>query len=73
MGLALGSILASWTSTGAPAIGDAAVVLFAIASWYLLTTIQLWRAYRLVRQSNQLATTDGTNESAVANRHPSIR
>lgn len=52
--LAFGAILASCTSSDIPTIGDAALVLFAIASWYLVTTIQLWRAYLLVKRISQL-------------------
>jgi hypothetical protein len=52
--LAFGAILASRTSSDIPTIGDAAVVLFVIASWYLATTIQLWRTYLLVKRISQL-------------------
>lgn len=71
--LALGAILASWTSSDISLIGDAVFVLFAIASWYLVTTAQLWRAYLLVRRVNELRKTDGISESAVTSRHSSIR
>jgi hypothetical protein len=54
--LAFGAILASCTSSDIPTIGDAALVLFAIASWYLVTTIQLWRTYLLVKRVSQLRT-----------------
>jgi hypothetical protein len=52
--LAFGAILASCTSSEVPTMGDAALVLFAIASWYLGTTIQLWRTHLLVKRINQL-------------------
>jgi hypothetical protein len=52
--LAFGAILASCTSSDIPTIGDAALVLFAIASWYLVTTIQLWRTHLLVKRISQL-------------------
>jgi len=52
--LAFGAILASFTSSDVPIIGDAALVLFVIASWYLVTTIQLWRTYLLVKRVSQL-------------------
>jgi hypothetical protein len=52
--LAFGAILASWASSDIPTIGDAALVLFAIASWYLVTTIQLWRTHLLVKRISQL-------------------
>jgi hypothetical protein len=52
--LAFGAILASFTSSDIPIIGDAALVLFAIASWYLVTTIQLWRTHLLVKRVSQL-------------------
>ena len=52
--LAFGAILASFTSSDIPIIGDAALVLFAIASWYLATTIQLWRTHLLVKRISQL-------------------
>ena len=52
--LAFGAILASCTSSDIPTIGDAALVLFAIASWYLVTTIQLWRTYLLIKRISQL-------------------
>jgi hypothetical protein len=71
--LASGSTLASRTFAGTPVIGDAAVILFAVASWYAVTTMQLWRAYRLVKRSNPIATMAEASGSAVANRHPSIR
>ena len=51
--LAFGAILASWTSSDIPTIGDAALVLFAIASWNLVTTIQLWRVHLLVKRIGQ--------------------
>ena len=54
--LAFGASLASRTSSDVPIIGDAALVLFAIASWYLVTTIQLWRTYLLVKRVSQLRT-----------------
>jgi hypothetical protein len=54
--LAFGAILASCASSDIPIIGDAALVLFAIASWYLATTIQLWRTYLLVKRVSQLRT-----------------
>ena len=54
--LAFGAILASFTSSDIPIIGDAALVLFAIASWYFVTTIQLWRTYLLVKRVSQLRT-----------------
>jgi hypothetical protein len=52
--LAFGAILASFTSSDIPIIGDAALVLFVIASWYLVTTIQLWRTHLLVKRISQL-------------------
>ena len=52
--LAFGTILASYTSSDIPIIGDAALVLFAMASWYLVTTIQLWRTHLLVKRISQL-------------------
>ena len=52
--LAFGAILTSFTSSDIPIIGDAALVLFAIASWYLVTTIQLWRTHLLVKRVSQL-------------------
>jgi hypothetical protein len=52
--LAFGAILASCTSSDIPIFGDAALVLFAIASWYLVTTIQLWRTHLLVKRVSQL-------------------
>jgi hypothetical protein len=52
--LAFGAILASCTSSDIPTIGDAALVLFVIAAWYLATTIQLWRTYLLVKRISQL-------------------
>ena len=52
--LALGAILASCTSSDIPTIGDGALVLFVIASWYLVTTIQLWRTHLLVKRVSQL-------------------
>jgi hypothetical protein len=52
--LAFGAILASFTSSDIPIIGDAALALFAIASWYLVTTIQLWRTHLLVKRVSQL-------------------
>ena len=69
--LALGAILTSRTPSDIPIIGDAVLVLFAIASWYLVTTAQIWRAYLLVRRVNELRKTDGTSESAVTSRHSS--
>jgi hypothetical protein len=54
--LAFGAILASFTASDIPTIGDAALVLFAIASWHLVTTIQLWRIYLLVKRISQLRT-----------------
>lgn len=71
--LTLGAILASRAPSDIPIIGDAVLVLFAIASWYLVTTAQLWRAYLLVRRVNELRKTDGISESAVTSRHSSIR
>jgi hypothetical protein len=50
---ALGAILARWTSADVPIIGDAAFVLFAIACWSLVTTIQLWRTHHLVKRISQ--------------------
>jgi hypothetical protein len=47
--LALGAVLACWSSADVPIIGSAALVLFAIAFWSLVTTIQFCRAYRLVK------------------------
>jgi hypothetical protein len=52
--LALGAVLASCTSSDIPTIGDGALVLFVIASWYLVTTIQLWRTHLLVKRVSQL-------------------
>src|ERR1700687_4666746 len=52
--LAFGAILASCTSSDIPTIGDAALVLFAIGSWYLVTTIQLWRTYLLIKRIRRL-------------------
>jgi hypothetical protein len=52
--LAFGAILASCASSEIQTIGDAALVLFAIASWYLVTTIQLWRTHLLVKRISQL-------------------
>ncbi len=54
--LAFGAIVASFASSDIPIIGDAALVLFAIASWYLVTTIQLWRTHLLVKRVSQLRT-----------------
>ena len=54
--LALGAILARWTSSDIQIIGDLALVLFVIASWSLVTTIQLWRTYRLVKRIGQVRT-----------------
>ena len=52
--LAFGAILASCPASDIPTIGDAALVLFAIASWCLVTTIQLWRTYLLVKRISRL-------------------
>jgi hypothetical protein len=71
--LALGAILASGASSDIPIIGDAVLVLFAIASWFLVTSAQLWRAYVLIRRVNELRKTAQISESAVTSRHSSIR
>jgi hypothetical protein len=52
--LTFGAILASCTSSDIPTIGDAALVLFVIASWSLVATIQLWRTHLLVKRISQL-------------------
>lgn len=50
---ALGAIAAHWASPDIPIIADSAFVLFAIACWSLVTTIQLWRTYHLVKRMNR--------------------
>ncbi len=49
--LAFGVILAHWTSSDIPIVGDSALVLFVIGCWSLVTTIQLWRTHRLVKRT----------------------
>jgi len=51
--LALGAILACWTSADTMIVGDAALALFAIASWSVVATIQLWRTHRLIKRIGQ--------------------
>jgi hypothetical protein len=51
--LAFGVILAHWTSSDIPIVGDAALVMFVIACWSLVTTIQLWRTHRLVKRISE--------------------
>jgi hypothetical protein len=51
--LALGAILASWTPPDIPTVRDASLVMFAMASWYVVTAIQLWRAHLLVKRIGQ--------------------
>jgi hypothetical protein len=53
LSLAFGAILASWTSADTLLVSDAALILFAIASWSVVATIQLWRTHRLIRRSGQ--------------------
>jgi hypothetical protein len=52
--LALGATLAFGTHTDIPTIGGAALVLFAVAAWYLVMTIQLWRTHLLVQRISRL-------------------
>src|SRR5450755_1381016 len=54
LSLTFGAILASRTSPGIPIVGGAVLALFAIASWYLVTTIQLWRAHLLVKRISEI-------------------
>jgi hypothetical protein len=51
--LALGAILASWAPPDIPTVRDASLVMFAMASWYVVTAIQLWRAHLLVKRIAQ--------------------
>jgi hypothetical protein len=48
--LALGAILASWAPPDMPSFRDASVVLFAMASWYIVAANQLWHAHLLVKR-----------------------
>jgi len=50
---ALGAFLAYWASSDFPIVGDSMLVLFAIACWRLVTSIQLARTHRLVKQIRQ--------------------
>jgi hypothetical protein len=52
--LSLGAILANLTRSDVPIVGDSAVVLFAMACWSAVTTIQLWRTHLLVKRIRQV-------------------
>src|SRR5450631_815406 len=56
---ALGAILAHWTSSDIPIIADSALVLFAVAGWSFVTTVQLWRTYHLVKRINRIRSIRG--------------
>jgi hypothetical protein len=58
--LSLGAILANLTRSDVPIIGDSAVVLFAMACWSAVTTIQLWRTYLLVKRIRQVPRRHGS-------------
>jgi hypothetical protein len=51
--LAFGTILACCASFDIAVVDDSAFVLFAIACWSLVTTIQLWRTHLLVKRISQ--------------------
>jgi hypothetical protein len=47
------AILAALAPLSVPIVRDAALVLLVMAGWSLVTTLQLWRSYRLVKQIGQ--------------------
>jgi hypothetical protein len=53
LSLALGAIIISCTPADIPIMRDSALVLFAIACWSVMTTIQLWRTHLLARRMSE--------------------
>jgi hypothetical protein len=51
---ALGAILAHSTLSDIPIIGNSVIVLFAIACWSCVATVELWRTHDLVARINRL-------------------
>jgi len=63
---ALGAILACWTPSDIPIIGDSAFILFAIACWSLMTTLQLLRTHHLVKRIIQSRSLHGRSPTGGA-------